>query len=268
MTAVKNIVWCLEKDLFGDRHSRLIAAIEDSGGKYLEWQDEWLLNGQIPKLADNKVVFHGSLGNASQIKEITSWNPGAFCNTKSFYCSAWYPLWQEHLVHQTWITSTVEELVNNPAVAKQIASNNTVFVRPDSPLKPFSGRVIKLKGLQLKDLDYGYYYSDRNLPIIIAPIVEITAEYRFVIVDNQVVAGSSYEPEGREEGVSLHSDNSAWQYAQSIVKKELAPEAVYILDIGKVGGDYCVLELNPFSGADLYSCNRKAIVTAIGELLS
>ncbi len=36
----------------------------------------------------------------------------------------------------------------------------TVFVRPDSPLEPFSGRVLERGRISLQALDHGFYYDD------------------------------------------------------------------------------------------------------------
>ena len=35
-----------------------------------------------------------------------------------------------------------------------------IFVRPDSPLKPFSGRVLDRDSISLAALDHGFYFDD------------------------------------------------------------------------------------------------------------
>ena len=47
-----------------------------------------------------------------------------------------------------------------------------------------------------------------------------------------------------------------------------APEPVYVLDTCEVDREPRLLELNPFSGADLYACDTDAVVGAIDALLS
>ena len=46
-----------------------------------------------------------------------------------------------------------------------------------------------------------------------------------------------------------------------------APEPVFVLDLCEHAGELRLLELNPFSGADLYDCDRARIVAAVGALL-
>ena len=42
---------------------------------------------------------------------------------------------------------------------------------------------------------------------------------------------------------------------------------MYILDVCNTGGEFKVIEINPFSGADLYSCDCEAIVHAVEGIL-
>ena len=80
------------------------------------------------------------------------------------------------------------------AVAVAGAFGDAVFVRPDSPLKPFAGRVVTLAGLSAADLDHGFYYDDLELPIVITPLRRVVAEWRFVIAAQTIVAASGYDP--------------------------------------------------------------------------
>ena len=43
----------------------------------------------------------------------------------------------------------------------------------------------------------------------------------------------------------------------------LGADRVYVMDVARTDGGYAVLELNPFSGADLYACDRARIVAAV-----
>ena len=42
-----------------------------------------------------------------------------------------------------------------------------------------------------------------------------------------------------------------------------APEAVYVVDVCEADGELHLLELNPFSGADLYGCRADDVVAAV-----
>ena len=43
---------------------------------------------------------------------------------------------------------------------------------------------------------------------------------------------------------------------------------VYVMDVCEADGELKLLELNPFSGADLYACDRRSIVQKIKALLN
>jgi len=140
-----------------------------------------------------------------------------------------------------------------------------VFVRPDSPLKPFSGRVLASDKLSLEALDYGFYFDDASIPVVVAPVREVAREWRYVVVDRRVVAGSAYIASGRSATPDDPS-GTPWKMAAEIAARLNPPEAAYILDVCEADGEMRLLELNPFSGADLYACQPEDVVDALSEL--
>ncbi|HWQ45877.1 MAG TPA: ATP-grasp domain-containing protein [Longilinea sp.] len=262
------IAWIIEPDVFSDNDSRLAEAAISQGHEVIYWKDQWARDGVYPVPKNKFVVFHGSLGNAAQITAITYWKPGAYCSTEKFYCSTWYAECKDWLLNKTWVCTTVTELVRDPeSIFKKIGADNSVFVRPDSPLKPFSGRVIHKDKVSLKALDFGFYYSDENLPIVVAPVRNITREWRFIVIKRQVTAGSEYVADGRSEAGSLASGKE-WDLAQSIATHITPPDDAYVLDLCEAEGAVNLLEINPFSGADLYECDRNAVVASMARLAS
>ena len=95
-------------------------------------------------------------------------------------------------------------------------------------------------------------------------------EWRFVVVDGKVVTGSAYRADGRQ-GYADASDRmkEAWDLAETIASEIDAPDGVYVIDIGECQDDGALylLELGPFSGCDLYKCDRTAIVESVEKLM-
>ncbi len=60
--------WILERDMFSDNHDRLASAVEKVDQKVVTWSDEWWDTSKISVYNDTKVIFHGSLNNASRIQ--------------------------------------------------------------------------------------------------------------------------------------------------------------------------------------------------------
>lgn len=184
--------WLLEADVFAAGPHPLTAAARRAGHQVTRFTDRWWSRAELPALAE-PVVFHGSLGNAARIAALGRWRPGAFCDEARLRCSSWYPAtasWRLCAEHRA---STVGALVADP-IAVAGAFGDAVFVRPDSPLKPFAGRVVTLAGLSAADLDHGFYYDDLELPIVITPLRRVVAEWRFVIAAQTIVAASGYDP--------------------------------------------------------------------------
>lgn len=258
-----NVTWVYERGVFASGDTPWLQAIAATGDRVVAWQDEWWTSDAWPRLADHRVVVRASLGNAARIAREMPWRPGAFCRTEAFHCSHWYPTARRWLLQRDAVILPASRLVADPVEAlRAIGSPDRVFVRPDSPLKPFSGRVVATKGLTLRQLDHGVYYDDADLPVVVAPLREVGAEWRYVVVDDRVVAGSAYEASGRR----LRADDpggAPWRQATEIAAALPAPERVYVLDLCACDGELWLLELNPFAGADLYACDPRAVVAAV-----
>ncbi len=250
--------WILEHGVFGSGCDLGPAALA-AGHRVSRWDDALWDDG--PPSYPAPVVFHGSLGNADRIRRTLTWAPGAYCDTTAFACTAWYPRARRWLLNADWTCMPANGLVATPP------DLNPLFVRPDSPLKPFSGRVLQRAQLSLTALDHGYYYEDPSLPVIVAPVRPITAEWRYVVVGQQVVAGSAYQADGRA-ALPDEPGGAPWRYAQQIALEMEPPEDVYVLDVCISAGELRLLELNPFSGADLYACDPRRVVAAVTAWLS
>ena len=261
------IHWVLEREVFNDNHDRLAKAASTAGHKVISWDYFWWEDGNWPSLENEHTIFHGSLGNANRIASELPWRPGVFCNTSAFACHAWYEKAKMWLLHQKWVFSTVAEFVAEPErFLAEIGSTESFFVRPDSPLKPFSGRVIEREKLSFETLDYGFYYEDKNLPIVITPVSEVDMEWRFVIAGQETIASSAYEASDRTEAES-NCPSEVISFVREIAKALIPPDPIYILDVCNSGGNIKLVEINPFSGADLYACDRKAIISATEGIL-
>ncbi len=272
----------LEPDIFAAGSHPLKSAAARAGHRVVQWNDEWWNTPQLPTY-ESPVVFHGSLGNAARVAELATWRPGAFCNTAGFHCSAWYPRAAPWLVHQLHVLSTVSEFAGNPlGVAGHLAprdgpgnpsglaghlagSEGNIFVRPDSPLKPFSGRVVSVQRFTPSAVDYGFYFDDLALPIVLTPTVSLGDEYRFVVVQRSVVTGCRYQAQGRK-AAGTDVPPAVASLAEQIAHAFDAPDPVYVLDLVDTADGPRLLEINPFSGADLYDCDLFAVVDSVAAI--
>ncbi|MCP4599590.1 MAG: ATP-grasp domain-containing protein [Proteobacteria bacterium] len=261
-------MWVLEENVYHDNDSRLAKAARSNGHTVIAWNDDWWTSSGCPDLSGGPVVFHGSLGNAARIAKELPWNPGAYCDVAAFECTSWYERASKWLVHDKWVAVKAQQFVADPKkTLDEIESKGNFFVRPNSPLKPFSGRVLNVSALSMEALDHGFYYDDPDILVIVSPTRKINAEWRFVAVKNKVIAASSYVAETRSE-IPIEAGSSTWEYAKKIAQSLQAPQDVWVMDICATEDGLGLLELNPFSGADLYACDRNAIVLSIADLFS
>lgn len=162
------VTWILESDVFPNSHAALRQAIVDAGLRTIDSNDDGWLHEPPEFEPGTPIVFHGSLGNAaiSEMKQI--WYPGSFCPVNDFCCTAWYPRTNRWLLHERWRCLSTNEFVANAAdVAPALGCTKQLFVRPDSPLKPSSGRVLDVDAISLRSLDHGFYYEDEAIPVIV-----------------------------------------------------------------------------------------------------
>jgi hypothetical protein len=263
---MSTVTWVLESEVFPKSHQSLRDAICTAGHQVVDWSDTWWQDGIPRRVGGGPTVFHGSLANAAAINDQLSWSPGSFCDTPTFNCSNWFAPSREWLLHTDWQILAADEFVESAAlVCKQLGCGDQVFVRPNSPLKPFSGRVLNVDEVSLAALDYGFYFEDDALPIVVAPVRDIGREWRFVVVRSRIIAGSAYDASTRS-AISDEPASSAWKFADTVAASLPAPSDVYILDICEADGALRLLEINPFGGADLYACNAGEIVRHVSQV--
>lgn len=253
--------WVIEAEVFPEASMQAFEAVATAeGDRVLRWKDDWrdaaLGHPQTPM---GPLVFRGSLENAAWVRQNLAWRPGAYCDVEAFRCTRYYPRAERWLLcGDRWRALPARQFVEE-ALDQHLQH---FFVRPDSPLKPFSGRLLTRDQVSWEAIDYGFYYDDRDLTVIVSEPRWITGEWRYVVVDRKVVAGSAYAAQGRQ-ALRDPPNGPPWRFAQEVALELDPPEAVYVLDVCEANDRYCLLELNPFSGADLYACDPGAVVRAV-----
>lgn len=261
---LRSVIWIVERIAFPETAARCIEAVVRAGGDVVEYADG-MDERRLPA-AGARAVFYGSLGVGQRLTT-RGWSPGVICNAERLRCSSYADPLRGLLLNDRVAFTTVSEFVTDPrAVADEIGAQDRVFVRPDSPLKPFAGRVLDVGAVSLRALDHGFYYHDLSLPIVVSLDRPVAREWRFVLVERSVVAASGYVAEGRavEDGAI---PESALALARDVSALDWAPDPAFVVDVCEtVEGSWHVLELNSLSCSDLYGCDFDAVVAAIGRL--
>jgi hypothetical protein len=254
--------WLIEVDVFPETATRMCAAIEARGDHWTRYTANTVEVNLPPH--DTCLVFWGSLGAAYQERVAARWYPGAIGNIHQFNVTSYASRLGALLVNTVTVTTTVRDLIDKQeTVLAPLHQPLRVFVRPDSALKPFAGRVLDTCTIDRAALDYGFYYDDETLPVIVAPAQLIRREWRTVIADGHVVAGCAYTTDRR--GDQNHLPKAVRAVAEQVACADWQPAPIYIVDLAEVDDQIRVLELNPFSGADLYHCNPNAVIEAVAR---
>ncbi|REJ66320.1 MAG: DUF4343 domain-containing protein [Planctomycetota bacterium] len=267
-----SVNWLLDADLFEDYRDELISAIRDQGFgvKLLQvpsppfrWEDVGCSYREtFPEEAC--VISHGDIELVTRIHRERRWTPGAFGTVENFACSSYVCHYGKYWLNRDYIMLPFGELDRcRDFLFAALGRDDRIFIRPDSPLKLFTGQLATRSTFD-QDLEFmGFYDFPRESLVVVSTPKDIVAEWRFVIAQHQIVAGSQYKLNG-ELDYRAEFDDHAHELARSIAALEYEPDPVWVMDIGKTSdGSYHLLEIGGFSFADLYACNKVDVVAAV-----
>ncbi len=183
-----------------------------------------------------------------------------------YFCSYYYAHLGRFLLNTDYALLPFAEL---PRCKDQFfdtfARDGLLFIRPNSPLKFFSGLTVSRNTFE-RDYEFmGFYDFPTESLIVVSSPKQVVAEWRFVIAGDTIVAGSQYSEQGKP-AVQPTVDPKAREFAQTVLNKDYRPDPIWILDIGKTQtGDYGVVEAGGFSFSNLYACDLDAVVQAVSS---
>jgi len=141
------------------------------------------------------------------------------------------------------------------------------FLRPDTVTKSFAGMVVTEADFdhEMNSLEKLQHVMPEDL-VVAAAARDIRRETRFVVVDGEVVSGSTYGWNGSGD-IGLPIDEVSVALARDVASRAWQPDRAYTCDVALIedGGDpkARLIELNSFSCAFLYGCDLDAVVAAV-----
>lgn len=209
------------------------------------------------------IICYGDIDFVRQVRQRAPFIPGAWCNFDNMKCSTYYAYFGGHLLNRQYAMMPIGDLLRRWTNWSTFLSftwdREPLFIRPDSGAKSFTGYVV------LPDEKDRIHTLIQTIGpetlVIVAPEKQITAEWRFVICDRNVITGCRYLP---DESTNLKP--SSLRLAGVIASQEWQPDLCYTVDIAESEGEVRLLEINSFSCAGFYDCNISSIVHWASEV--
>ncbi|MFV1457560.1 ATP-grasp domain-containing protein, partial [Bacillus mycoides] len=161
------------------------------------------------------------------------------------------------------------ELVNHDFVCGELQELTPIadefFIRPTGNTKLFTGKVVTKEEFLEWQVRENYENSPyKGQRLMISPVRELLAEYRFFVVNQRVITGSSYQVNGKSD-VTKPITESLLNYVNGRVFEFWVADS-YVIDVAETPDGFKVVEYNNTNTSGLYGCDAVAIVTAINKI--
>ncbi len=204
--------------------------------------------------AGKPVVFDGSLNMCELVlQDVPSIR--AIGTAANYACSRYYGTCGDLLFNDAYAIMPLAEVGRNPVV-KMLSKDACVFVRPDAGQKQFQAGLVELD--RLSELAKR---CPESLVVVSSPKI-IGGEWRFVCDDTGIVAHSSYRIKGKSVR-EQHAPDGGIEVCRRVLSR-YQPDGLFIVDVcADDDGNFWLMELNQFTGAGLYACDKAAVVRAV-----
>lgn len=211
-------------------------------------------------------VLYGSIEFVEQRMDVGLYSPGAYYSRETYRCTYYLPTLPNELVgNGRGVYLTFADFVRRRDQMYRLFGVSRLFIRPDSGAKTFTGLCVTPENevFELKSLMRLTQVTDETL-ILVAPAAEISAEYRFYIVEGKVITGSRYMVDGKADK-SPETDPRCLAVAEIVARLPWQIDLAYTCDVGLFDGIAKIVELNAFSTSGLYDCDSVALFAAIAQ---
>jgi len=224
----------------------------DSHVPHLVWLNK---SPEIPPILalphDAPIVCHGQ-GFVTRAFHHPRLKPGLFFDPETFRWQAFCSGWQGAMLSSDGRVMTLSDARNF------LQNGATAFIRPDSDSKIFDGGVYDAPSLaEVTERSA----VTNSTPVIVASPLNIEAEWRFFVVNREIVGCSEYRRWGRS------SNDGAVPLAAISLAADLAsrwsPADVYCLDLAASGDRIGVVEANCFNASRFYSAVIERVLRAV-----
>jgi len=260
-----DVKWIVDKYIFEDRIPKKV--FEDLGIEYHEMEYiPFLEDYDTPYDPEDCVVTYGTINAVRHLKQYY----GTFLreeNLKYHVYSSKFASTNDYLNSDHFFV-TFKFLRENPDEVYSKINGKSIFIRPDSGSKSFTGKVIPKRDfdLEMDCMKQLYNTSDDELILVSTP-KQILEESRFIICDNEAISYSRYQIKG-EHKVDTNTSKQCIDFVNNILEFQAwTPEEIFTLDVALTPKGPKIIELNSFSCAGWYACDEKTIIDTVSRYI-
>jgi hypothetical protein len=253
--------WVLQKNLYNEvAFEELLSQLQKQETPFEIVNIIPFAHTMIPDINVTGPVYVCGATTMGEIAKTKGWIPGYI---------------DENLDYRLFVKHYGNYLVNaNCEVAKfsEVKKKwDTFFIRPITDRKQFGGLVMNWEHFttwQKKVIELNGESSHTTLKgddlIITAPVTKIYTEYRFFVVNGEVITGSQYKV-GTRVVYTNQFDERVTDFAKKMVNI-WQPNKAFALDIAEIEDGLRVLEINSLNSAGFYACDMGKFVNAVNKL--
>ena len=219
-------------------------------------------DNEMPKIEnDGKLIFYGSTKLVEMAYVRPEYRKSVFFNPAKFRWTNWAQHRKGELINEDWKLMSLKELV----WSRDFMKYKDFFIRPVNDLKLFTGTV-----LNRSEWDDWYEQASLNgenfgidQEVIVAPPLNIEQEWRFVIVNHEIIDGTRYYKNGH---LSIDKVVPEAMEKAKVFAKGYTPDDVVVMDMGQLrDGTYGIIEFNCFNASGFYGHDLDKIFKAVTE---
>jgi len=223
------------------------------------------------KLLQNpKVWFHGSIQAAKRAQKATSWQVHA--PWEDLRCRIYYSKLSKYILQSQHKITTLQKFKEQRSefFTSSLVKNKSLFVRPDSNDKVFTGGCITLDTFENDYKLITFYDPSPETSIVVAVPQQIFTEARFLVVDGEIITGSYYQIDG--SSVCLEASPKllalADEFLSYCLDSGFNPEISWALDLAETLDGWKIIEVGATSCCGLYKCNLNHFMSALDKVLN
>lgn len=264
--------WLIQKNCFDEHHvERLIDNINRSGAlvKSFEYRIGKYDEVDNFKIDPEMIYFiYGSVQFSQRFSKLKhSPFPGRIFNENNFKKSSYLTFWGDWCLNDDAIFTTWGNFKRRKDYFFSLF-NDTVFLRPNSYQKVFTGLSIKKSDWKIESnsLDQLTSIMDDTL-IAVCHDKKIIGEWRFFISEGKILTASQYRWSDSDQKIDV--PNNAYELVEQIINHSWQPEIAYVVDICWNEEKTCkIIEVNGINSSGLYDSNLEQFVNGINQLIT